>query len=194
MDEITPTVPSELPTPQSSRRVAAPRGSDVLLADGNAWTLADFVPTLGDVWDRIYDDNLLATHYDRADVPLAGVRLLLANYDVPADFAAWLIQGAEVDQLRDAIEAALFGRKDQLRTWSEWAEGALRANGIDPASLPAPQLRPVLDQLVAAGRAVPSVQYTSAGRAYQKRRALLDQFQNAGIKPTPYAPPSEPEP
>ena len=196
MDEPTLLTPSDFPNPETSRRGGIiPRGNDLLLADGNFWTLADFVPTFGDVWDRIYDDNLLATHYDRGDMLLAGVRLLLANYDLPADFAAWLIQEAEIEQLRDAVEAAIFGQKDQIRTWSKWAQAALWANGIDPATLPAQQLRPVLDQLVMAGRAAPSVNWTTAGQAYRQRKELDEQFKNAGIKPSPYvAPPSKPEP
>ncbi len=185
---------SDLPTPDGSARSDALVGNDLVLADGRTWRLADFIPKFGDPWNRIYDDNLLATRYELIDIHLAGVRLLLANYDLPAEFAVWLIQGAAVDQLRDAIEAAMFGRKDQIRTWSDWAESALWANGINPATLPATQLRPVLDQLVMAGRAVPAVNWTSAGQAYKQRQALNDKFKEAGIKATPYHPPAPPAP
>lgn len=177
--------PADFPTPEGSARAARLHGTDLVLADGRTWTLLDHVPEFGVVWDRLYDGNVLAGRYDLDDVLLAGSRLLLANHDLPVDFAAWLIAKADPDALVVAVEAALFGRRDAIRSWSDWAEAALRANGLDPAAVPPRMLRPVLDHLVAAGRAVPAASYTTAGIAAAERRAIMDRFARQGIGPSP---------
>lgn len=184
MNEQPILTAADFPTPSSAARTAAPRGTEVVLADGHTWTLADHVPSFTEVWDRIYDDNLVASHYPLEDVWLAAVRLLLANYDLPADFAAWLIASSDVDPLARAIEYALFGTPNVIRSWSDWAAGALWSNGIDPATIPPPILRLVLDQLVGSGRAVAHGQFTTAGIAAAKRQHLFDRFAAAGIKPS----------
>ncbi len=176
---------SAVPTPDSSARTSSPRGTDLVLADGRTWTLTDHVPTFGDTWDRIYDDNLVVGRYDLNDVRLAASRLLLANYDLPADFAAWLVATADVNALVGAVENALFGTPHALRSWSDWAAAALWSNGIDPATIPPALLRLVLDQLVGSGRAMPHAQFTTAGIAAAKRRSLLERFEQAGIQPGP---------
>ena len=181
--------PADFPTPAGSARAAALYGTDLALADGRAWTLADFVPALGPVWDRLYDANLLAGRYDLDDVLLAATQLLLANHDLAVDFAAWLVAKADPDALVVAVEAALFGRRDAIVGWSDWAEAALLANGVDPASVPPRMLRPVLDQLVAVGRAAPAGAATTAGRVAAERRELAAKFERAGIRPAGGGPP-----
>lgn len=166
------------PTPESSARPAV-RGTDLTLADGRAWTLADFVPRPDVVWDRLFDSNLLAKQYRPRDVRIAGVRLLLANHELPLEFAMWLILGADVDKLARAVEFALFGRQDEPVGWSDWVAGSFWSNGIDPESIPPPVRRLALDSLVAAGRAVPLVDFTSAGKAAAKRAELAAKFELA---------------
>ena len=190
-DQSMPIV-TNYSVPANSARTAALTGTDVVLGDGQTWTLADFVPVLGGVWDKIYDDNLLATRYEREDIQVATLRLLEANYDLPTDVMVSLIEGASLDHLRNAVEFALFGHRDRVRTWSDWAASALYANGIDPTTLPGNQLRPVLDSLVASGRAVNPLDWTTAGLAYKQRQALFSAFDQAGIKGTPYHPPAPP--
>ena len=172
MDDSPIATPADFPTPATASRRPDLRGTDVTLADGLAWTLADYVPALGLVWDQLYDDNVVAGQYHVADVLVAAARLLQENYDLPVDFVAWLLAGADPDALVAAVEGALFGRRAVIRGYSEWAEAALRANGIDPAAVPPPILRAVLDQLVATRRAVPAADFTSAGIAATKRAAL----------------------
>lgn len=181
--------PPTLPTPASSARSPELVGTNVVLADGHTWTLAGFVPRLDPVWDRVHDDNLLTSRYQQGDIFLASSRLLLAHYDLAPDVVAWLIQGADLADLVRAVEWALFGRQDELRSWSDWARAALWCNGIDPATLSAAELRAVLDQLVMSGRAVSRLDYTTAGQAAAKRKTLDDKFKQAGIKPGVYQPP-----
>ena len=182
----------QLPSPEATARQDDLPGFDVKLADGRSWTLADHVPGFGPVWDRLYDGNSVRGCYQLLDLQLASARLLLANYDLDPEFAVWLIAGADPEILVPVVEAAILGRPDVIRGWSEWADSALRANAIDPATVPATSLRPVLDQLVATGRAVPHSQFTSAGKAASKRQALLDKFEQAGIKPDSPEPASHP--
>ena len=176
------------PTPESSARRPDLRGVEVVLADGQTWTLADYIPDLAPVWDQLYDHNLISQGYNLADLHLASFRLLLENYDLPADFAVWLIDRTDPDALVTAVEGALFGVRNALRGWSDWATGSLLANGIDPAIVPPERRRDVLDLLVASGRTVPASKFTSAGRAAAKRQGLLDDLKRAGIKPTPQNP------
>ena len=169
--EIATTL--DTPTPESAARCEDPVGTDVTLADGRVWYLAPYIPAYGPVWDELYDGNIVYGRYQMADVLLASSRLLLEHYDLPHDFAAWLLIGADRDDLVRAIEWALFGGKNELLGYSDWAEGSLWANGIDPATVPPRIRRRVLEQLVATGRAVPHIEFTSAGKAAAKKASLL---------------------
>ena len=174
MEDATPAIPPPgFPTPESAARCGDPVGTEVTLADGRVWTLAPYIPAYGLVWDELYDGNIVFGRYQLADVLLGAARLLLEHYDLPLDFAAWLLLGADPDDLVRAIEWALFGGQKECRSYSDWAEGAFWANGIDPATVPPQIRRRVLDQLVATGRAVPHLDYTSAGKAAVKRANLL---------------------
>ena len=184
---------SDFPTPDSAARDASIRGYPVVLADGRSWLLPDYVPHHAEVWDQLYDDNLIAGRYQLTDVLLAGSRLLQANYDLPDHFAAWLLFKADPEVIVGAVETALFGRRDTLQSWSDWADSSLWSNGIDPATVPPAKLRNVLDQLVATGRAMQHTEFTSAGIAAGKRAALSAKFEAAGIMPT-IAPAHQPQP
>ena len=179
MDDAPILGPAEFPTPESTARCPDPIGTEVELADGRVWTLADYTPADGGVWDRLYDGNILAGHYPLDEVLLGAARLLIEHYDLPVDFAAWLVAGADPDDLVVAVEAALFGPPHEYRGYSHWADGALLANGIDPAAVPRPMRRAVLGHLVAAGRAVPHSEYTSAGKGAAKRAEIKAMFDQA---------------
>ena len=175
---------SDQPTPTTSARRAALYGTDLVLADGQTWTLADYIPALGLVWDQLYDDNLLRQQYDLVDLQLAATRLLLENHDLPADFAVWLLTGVDPDGLVVAVEAALFGNRHAFRGYSDWATGSLVANGIDPSIV-----RPKVGALSGspgrhrANRPLFALHFCRSGR--REKAGLLDQLARNGIKPTP---------
>ena len=178
-DETTPFLPAHFPGPESAARCKDPVGTEVTLADGRVWALADYIPADGPVWDRLYDGNLLAGRYQVDDVLLGASRLLMEHYDLTPDFVGWLLVGADLDDLVRAVEGALFGPRHEYRGYSHWEQAALLANGIDPATVPRPMRRAVLGHLVAAGRVVPHSEYTSAGKGAAKRAGIMAQFEQA---------------
>lgn len=159
------------PDPEARKRPGA-RGTPVRLG-GSDWLLADFVPALGQVWDDLYDSNVLEGRYEAADVQRAAVRLLWANYDLSADEAVGLALGADPGSLVGAVEAALFGESRPHRTYSDWAISSLLANGLDPKRVPPESLRDVLDQLVISGRAVAPDEFVTTLRYARERREIL---------------------
>lgn len=160
------------PDPEARKRPSTVRGTPVRLG-GSEWLLADFVPALGQVWDDLYDSNVLQGRYEAVDVQRAAVRLLWANYDLSADEAVGLVLGADPATLVGAVEAALFGEARPHRTYSDWALSALLANGLGPKRVPPESLRDVLDQLVAVGRAVPPESFVTTLQYARERREIL---------------------
>lgn len=157
-------------TPDARARPAARAGTAVEI-DGRIWTLAAAIPYLGDVWDRLFDQNHLAGYYDPDDLRMAAFRLLYAHYHVTPDEGVALIQRAPLGALVAAIEAALFGGVDYLG-YSNWIEVQLWSNGIDPERLPARLRLAVLDNLVTTGRALPAAQYVSSAEAAAVRQSF----------------------
>ena len=155
------------------------------MGDGQAWPLAAYVPALGPVWDRLYDDNLIRGVYGPDDVRLAASRLLLENFDLAPEAVATLIIGADLAELVKAVESALFGPERSYHSWSDWVLGSLYANGIDPASVPPDRLHAVLGMLVASGRAIPSGKYISSAVA----GARLASIRAIAVPANPPAPP-----
>ena len=178
----------DFPTPESSARIANPEGYDLVLADGKTWVLYEFVPRPDVVWDRLFDHNVLGGSYQVRDVRIAGVRLLIAHYDLPLDYAVWLIAGSDVEALCRIVETAMFGARHRLVGWSNWVRSAFLANGIDPASVPPEDRVDVLNQLVITGRAANVMDFTSAGIAAGKRSKLMGKFVAEGIEATPSIP------
>lgn len=171
-DEESLLAPTDLPTPESSARWLNPPGIDHVLGDGRAWRLPHYIPNRDRVWDELHDQGTLFGRFEWGDMLLAVVKLLLTNYDVPPDFAAWLVVRADRTVINNAVNWALYGKPDQLRGYSEWVESSLLINGIDPDTVPPRLVREVLDQLVATGRAVPVDQFTTAGLTAAKRARM----------------------
>lgn len=146
-------------------------GTPVEIA-GQTWLLADHVPAPEPVWDRLFDDNILSGQYDPEDTNSAAVRLLFVNYNLSPDEAAGLILEAPRPDLIHAVEVALFGPDQVHRTYSDWVLSSLFANGLDPRDVPPEQLRNVLFQLVATGRAVPAEVFISSAEYAVMRAAL----------------------
>lgn len=149
-------------------------GVPVILAGGETWLLAydGLHPGLRSIRDALYDDALLASEVDVEDLRNAAYSLLLWNYDLTEGEAFGLILCTPTPDLVEGVMRAMC-LPPTRKTYSDWAESALRANGIDPASLPTPSIPHVLAQLVATGRAVDPAKYTDSGEAAARRNALL---------------------
>lgn len=162
------------PTPEA-RAKGEPAGTPVAFGDGNAWTLADYVPRLEPVWDRIYDDNIRRGVYSPEHIRIAAWLLLRENYELTADEAAELIVRSGPAAMVPAIETALFPMPalSVERTFSRWAESALWSAGIDPETVPARIRNEVLEHLEYSGRVVPRAEFMGASRASIHRALLL---------------------
>lgn len=159
--------------PEQRRRHENLDGTPVEI-NGQTWILADFIPELGDAWNRLYDHNIVRGQYDPKDVQLGALRLLMANYHLTLDEAVALVLAVDPAELVQPVEVAIFGVDRPYRGYSEWVESSLYINGIDPASVPASKRRDVVAYLVTAGKAIPAEQYLSSYKAAAKRQGWLD--------------------
>jgi hypothetical protein len=141
---------------------------------GRVWILPDFVPEFADVWNAVYDANLLAGSYDRGDLRACGLRLIEANYALPLDDILTVVWSCDPRELVPAVEVALFGPEKTRRTWTSWARSSLLAAGLRPNEIHPADLRDVLAQLVATGRAVPAEKWISSAE-YRAYRAKIDE-------------------
>ena len=139
---------------------------------GAVWLLADHVPYFEPLWDRLYDAAVLKGSYDVDDVGAAGVRLLLANYDLSAGEVAALVRAANPADLVAALELALFGPTRSHRTYTEWVTLVLLANRIDRADVPPHMLTYLMDYLESAGLAIPAAEFISSAAAVRRRAQL----------------------
>jgi hypothetical protein len=143
-------------TPASRQRFAHLTGTPILIV-GQQWILADEMPDLGGVWDRLIDMNASSpTYEDTPDLQLAAVKLLEANYELSPSESVQLIRRVLPGDLVSAVERAMVGPEDEGVAYSDWARSALWINGIDPDLLPPRDRRIALGHLVCAGRAVPA--------------------------------------
>ncbi len=166
--ETTDDAPPELsPTVRPDARGTA------VVAGGEVWILADYLPVPEPVCDALYDDNALAGRYDESHLLVAAVRLLLACHDVPVETAADVAASADRRAVVAAVEAAMLGPEETHRTWSGWVTASLWSNGIDPDSVPPADRREVLDMLVATGRALPASKWVSSAEAAKVRADLM---------------------
>jgi hypothetical protein len=158
--------------PELRQRSEAPRGTPVEIA-GREWRFADYIPELGPVWGRLYDQNALARHYESGDLRLGAVRLLWANYHLTPDEAVVLIRLTSSEDLVRAVEVAMLGPERVHRTYPDWVVSSFLANGLDLAATPPETRRDVLDQLVMTGRAVPPQEFISSAEAVIYRQSFL---------------------
>lgn len=152
-----------------------PIGTPTVLGDGNSWTLSDYVPRLGGVWDTLYDHRVGRGKYRIADIRTAATHLLRANYAATPAECYSLIVGADPAGLVAAVEAAMLPMPElsEDRTFSRWAESALWAAGLDPAKVP-PRLRnEVLEHIENSGRCIPRTRWIGSHNAAARRTALL---------------------
>jgi hypothetical protein len=107
---------------------------------------------------------------------------LMEDYRLTEEEAASLVvvEGEEAGQkLADAAMASVFGLDVEGcgATYTEWAQSAMLANGVNPSTVP-PHLVPlVLDHLTRTGRALPEVKMISTAVGMGMRRKL---FKNVG--------------
>lgn len=133
-----------------------------ITAHGSTWLLADYIPVFEPVWDRLYDSGVIRECYDHPDTNSAAIRLLVANYDLAPGEAASIILAASRAELVAAVERALYGEKKSHRTYTEWIELSLLANGIDIAKVPPEKVTYLMDYLESAGRTIPAHEFISS--------------------------------
>jgi hypothetical protein len=188
-DEATMIPIDDRPLPDL-RALEGAAGTPIVLADGEEWLLADggLCNELDDLRDHLDDEARLTGEASSAEVNEAAFVLLRANYELSGPEAAGLILGADGQRLSDAVGAALFGAAGR-RTYTLWAASALLANGLDPATIPGPMRRHVLDHLVASGRAIPATKFIDSAAAAPRLAAMRAR----AARPAP-APPEAPTP
>lgn len=171
-DAATPPLPPL--TPEDRALTDEPSGTPTVLADGQIWILADYVPVLGGVWDTLYDHRIGRGKYAIADLRTAAVHLVRANYAATPAECYDLLLHADPTGLLEAVEAALLPMPGMSaeRTWSRWVESALWAGGLDPAHIPARIRNEVLEHLERSGRVIPRTEWIGSHRAAASRAQL----------------------
>lgn len=153
--------PAVMETPAPERPRVDPRhprtpGTPVVLADGQTWYLAAYMPDLNDrVWDRLFDQNVAIGKYQVTDVRGAASRLLLESYSLSPDQAVALVMEADPESLKKAVENALFRGASGDLTLTQWLRYSLLAAGLDPEEIPPADRFGVVQELVACRRARP---------------------------------------
>lgn len=183
--------PSEKALDPVSRRIevrASEQGTPVVI-HGETWMLSNYVPALGPVWDRLYDDNTLRGGYRLDDLQLAAFRLIQNAYHLTTDEAVALVRAADPADVMHSVETALFGGHENYHGYSEYVRVTLWANAIDPAVIPPAMVRPVMDYLVRVGRALPPAAFVSSLEAAAVRQSFA-----AFLRPKPRPESTSPEP
>lgn len=164
------------PLTPEARAIGAPKGTPIVLADGGTWIVADELPYLGGIWDRLYEDNVARHQYQTHHLATGLQRLLQANYRLSDSEAFGLVQICEWRAMILAIERAMFGPppKEVNWTWGDWIVNSFLANGIDPASVPPSRFLQVMAILTETKHAIPEDEAISVQVAMAKRSALLN--------------------
>jgi hypothetical protein len=183
----SPVAPEDSPGPGDSppespilspaaRAKGRPIGVDVVLGDGQTWTVArcGLFLDMTAIRDDLYDLMMIKSSAVASNVLGALWFGLAVNYDLSNDEIRGLLgstdPGAVVAQAWEVAVPIFLGP----RTFTAWARSALFANAIRPSEVPEADLPYVLDQLVRTGRAVPHDEYTDAGVAAAKRSGLMN--------------------
>jgi hypothetical protein len=166
-----------LPRPEERRRRSGITGRRMILPDGTEWLLADagIAPVLTELRDKIHDDRTLGGGKVLVeDLEIAGFYLLTQNYDLTPQEAFRILAAATTEELVTEVGEALFSpTAPAIYTYTDWVEGALLANGLDPARLPPEKVAIVLRHLVGTGRALPIEKFVSADEASAYRSNLF---------------------
>lgn len=165
-------------TPDHRARFKPLEGQPIQLG-ADTWLLAfgGLRESLRETRDALFDDWIYAGTVVIWEARAAAFRLLRMNYDLSEAEAVGLLISADTKELANAVVRAAIPFKIDRRKFSDWAEGALWSNGINPDDVPPRTLPHVLAQLVATGRAVPVDEYTDAGLGAAKRSVLLGMAQ-----------------
>lgn len=164
--------------PEKRRKDGRPPGVPVVLSDGLTWQLP-FVglhPVMDPVRDRVFNDVTWSRQASMQDVMLAAWMMLLEDYDLSREEAAELVVVGKDrgQQLVDAVIDAMFGpcMTDGTVEYSQWARGAMLANGLDPEAIPKDMHQVVLGHLVGSGRALAACKVVGSAIALRKRQNL----------------------
>jgi hypothetical protein len=173
-DEVTPPdaeAPPALPDPADRARSGL-RGLPVVIL-GETWLLADYRPTSGGVWDKIYDEAVMGGARMSGDILLAAAYLLAENYELTQAEAFAVILQADPADILEPVRFALFGPEKETRatrrTLSQWERFGLKAARIDPAPPDPWEMRAFLDYLVELGAILPQDRWISSAEAVARR-------------------------
>jgi hypothetical protein len=166
------------PTPEGRRRGVFPAGEPVTLSDGVVWTLplAIQAPSLREIRDKLFDEQQMSGLVSLGDVIEAAYTLLYLAYDLDSDEIIELLRDVDGTILADAVMSCVLGVETGHRTYGDWVESALLANGIDPKRIPPHALANVLRHLVKTGRAEEASSFISSMEASSQRTRLMESF------------------
>jgi hypothetical protein len=168
----------ERPTPKSRARHAGIVGVPLEVA-GQTWLLAHGGLRLAmrEGRDSLFDDWIYSSQVDVFDCRALAFRLLRINYDLAEAEGFDLVLSADPSALANAVVRAAIPLVAPRKTFTDWAEGALWANGVDPDKVPPHALPHVLAQLIATGRAISFDDYIDSAVGAAKRAAFLGMAQ-----------------
>ena len=153
-------------------------GRGVVMTGGGDWLIPD-APTseaLDNLRDRLFDKVTKDKTAGSIEIRSAAIVLLRHNYNVSLSEALHLVDGANAQQLTNAVAAALlgpdYGDPRRRKTYSIWVRTSLAANGLDPRKIEPALLHDVLDTLIRTGRAVPAEDYCDVALFVKKREQL----------------------
>ena len=167
------------------RRKPGARGTPVILANGQAWRLAEPVfrprvnrltePDVDLPIDRVFENTVLNEPQDLSDLLEVARKALKVNYTLSEDELNKLLSitpGQEAETLVDEILKAIFVSGSAERSFTSWVRASLLANGLGQTDVPARDLINVLTILVATNRTIPLSRFADACRLQEERARL----------------------
>jgi hypothetical protein len=182
MEQYPDRPPSGPLTPEARRRGDFPAGATVTLSDNLEWPipLGSQARILDQLRDRMFDQQTMTGKVDIADVLEVAYTLFTAGYDIDGTELTMLLTGVDPSTLATAVLTAMCAGDSGHRTYGDWVDSALLANGLDRKNIPAKMLPHVLRQLVRTGRAEEPAAFISSMDAAAQRRRL---FGSIGLDP-----------
>jgi hypothetical protein len=165
----------QMPDPETVRQTKW-RDGPAFESCGYTWQLPDpgLAAVLKPYRDEFYDLAVRTGMVPCTKVQAVAVILLTGNFCLNEIQAAVIVLSADQTELATAVSLAMFGGEGGYR-YTEWAESAFYANGLDPAKVPPHLVNQVLRQLVKTGRAVPPDEWIDSQIASNKFQSLMNQ-------------------
>ena len=167
------------------RRKPGACGTPVILADGQAWLLAQpsyrpradglTTPDVDRPLDRVFECSILNEPLSLCDLWEVARNALNANYELSEDELATLLSvspGQQAESLGAAVVEAILASEIAEKSFTNWVRASLLANGLGQTDVPARDLLNVLTILVATNRTVPLSRFADACRLQDERNRL----------------------